>query len=271
MIDKFEDRQAITLTSQGLKLFAVFHLPLMKKAEKVPAVLFCHGFGGNKSGRYRLYVRLAERLAQVGIAALRFDFRGCGDSEGAFRDITIESQLQDAMIAAQFLLTHPQLDPDRFGLFGSSLGGSLATLLSTKLPQTKAIALLASPFDAKPWLDIKTSKQTTGNLQFDHEQQRICFLGEPLSAECIAQFASLDLTSALRQIPHLPLLLIRGQNDATVDKYHLEQYEKERKESEGQTKVLTLALSGHDFGEPKEQELLFNETVGWFEKYLEIT
>src|SRR5689334_8479689 len=125
MTNKFEERKTVTLLSQDLKLFGILHLPLLKNSEKAPAVLFCHGFGGNKSGRYRLYVRLAEKLSQAGIAVLRFDFRGCGDSEGAFGDITIETQVQDALAAAEFLLTHPSVDPNRFGIFGSSLGGAI--------------------------------------------------------------------------------------------------------------------------------------------------
>lgn len=266
MTHTFEDRQAITLISQGLKLFGVLHLPITKS--KSPAVLFCHGFGGNKSGRYRLYVRLAEKLSQAGIAVLRFDFRGCGDSEGAFRDISIESQLEDALIGTKFLLEHPQVNPKQFGIFGSSLGGTIATLLSAKVAQTKTIALLAPPFDAKPWFDIQASKQKSGNLQFDQEQQRICFLGEPLSADCLSQFASLNPTSSLKQISHLPFLLIQGQNDTTVGPYHLEQYEKVRAQAQGETKIIKLPLSAHDFGEPKEQEILFNETANWFRKYL---
>src|SRR5262245_53155 len=118
MISPHEDRQPITLFSGNQKLFGILHLPLTET--KVPAVLFCHGRGGNKSGKFRFYVELAELLTKAGIAALRVDFRGSGDSEGNFSDTTCTSQLDDARLAANFLCVHPAIDSSRFGLLGRS-------------------------------------------------------------------------------------------------------------------------------------------------------
>ncbi|MBS0655213.1 MAG: alpha/beta fold hydrolase [Verrucomicrobia bacterium] len=262
----YENRSAVTLLSEGCKIFGILHLPIAEReGQKFPAVLFCHGFGGNKSGRYRLYVRLAEQLAQNGIASLRFDFRGCGDSEGSFTDITISRELQDAKECISFLQAHPAIDQSRLGICGSSFGAAIACVIAA---QTKAIALLAPFFDAKPWQEIVTSGQKKGNLEYDAELQCIRFLGQPLSQECLQEFTSFDLKEPLEQIAHLPLLLVQGGNDATMGQYHAEQYSRQRKTAAGKTEIVHLPLSGHDFGDPKEQEILFKAVTDWFTSHL---
>lgn len=263
-----EERTAVTLLSGGRKIFGILHLPLAKDNRPFPAVLFCHGFGGNKSGRHRLYVRLAERLTSAGIAAFRFDFRGCGDSEGSFNDITIESQLQDAAECVTFLSKQSSIDISRFGICGSSLGGAIACLLAGQTPQTRAITLLAPFFDAKPWMDIQTSEQKKGNLEFDTKSGDVRFSGQLLSKECLKQFTAFSLKRPLAQIADRPLLLIQGCCDTTMGQYHIEQYKKERLSSLAPTEMVELPLSGHDFGDPAEQELLFDEATDWFKTYL---
>ncbi len=81
----------------GKQLIGIFHLPKTKK--KVPLVIFCHGFAGTKT---RLkYVKLARVLAKSGIASFRFDFEGCGDSEGDFKKITIKREVSDLAAAVR--------------------------------------------------------------------------------------------------------------------------------------------------------------------------
>ncbi len=267
-----EERQAITLVSHGLKLFCCLHLPLraLKRVsdtvlDQVPGVLFCHGFGGNKSGRYRLSVRLAEQLAASGIAALRVDFRGSGDSEGNFEDTTITSQLEDARIAANFLLSHNAVDPNRFGVLGKSFGGGIATLLAADIPQTKAVALIAPFFDAAPWNPLIQGKvHKKGELAFDEESHNISFAGHLLNKQCLAEILSLNLRDPLAKLAHVPFLLVQGEQDKILDMYHYEQYLSCRNESMAKTDILTLPASDHEFSHFQERELLISTTVNWF-------
>src|SRR5260221_3407228 len=97
-----EERQAVTLLSGNQKIFCMLHLPQRTDQEKFPALLFCSGFGGNKSGKYRLFVRMAEQLAKAGVAVLRFDYRGSGDSEGAFEATTVGRLLAERLTTAAF-------------------------------------------------------------------------------------------------------------------------------------------------------------------------
>ena len=100
-------------TSDGLKLQAVLHRPQGPGSR--PAFMVLHGFGGNKDGGGTIAsCRLLEKL---GYAALRFDFRGCGESEGPRgRTICLE-QVADVRNALTWLATQPGIDPARIGEF----------------------------------------------------------------------------------------------------------------------------------------------------------
>ena len=73
-----EMERKVTFPSGGLQLSGTLHLPTEARGPS-PAVAICHGFGGNSRGADR--VAFAAALAQAGHVVLRFDFRGCGESE----------------------------------------------------------------------------------------------------------------------------------------------------------------------------------------------
>lgn len=253
-----EIRSCVTLNSNGLKLFGVLHMPEKPLKARVPAVLFCHGFGGNKIGKFRLAVRQAEMLALAGVATLRIDFRGSGDSEGDFADTTIQTQLEDARAGLEFLLTHSQIDPNQIAILARSLGGAIATQLASEYPTIKALALWCPLFDAKPWF-IKHKGNTSEFL----------FMGQPLSHECIRQFAMLDTAKPLVRLESMPMLIVRACKDEILDSYHDEQYLASRKNA-GLTTHLELANSTHDFGNIPEQQILLEATTSFFKDAYEL-
>ena len=76
----------VSFKSEGKQLVGMLHLPDKKKA---PCVIMCHGYQGNKFGNHkRVFVKTARYFAKNGIASLRFDFLGCGDSEGRPEEVT---------------------------------------------------------------------------------------------------------------------------------------------------------------------------------------
>src|ERR1700722_17738329 len=145
---KFDHRESIVLENQGQKIFGILHRPVIP-SDKYPAVLICHGLAGHKTGKYRIYVIFAEMLAKVGIASLRIDFRGSGDSEGDFSDMTLTSEVSDALLSLDFLKTVQDVDADRIGIFGRSIGGTVAFMTVHRDPAKciKSIATWAPIFD----------------------------------------------------------------------------------------------------------------------------
>lgn len=103
--------------------------------------LFAHCFTCSKD--YKAVTHISRRLAVAGIAVLRFDFSGLGESEGNFSENNFSSNLRDILSAARFLEQHyqaPQL------LLGHSLGGTAMLRTAGELLSVKAVVTLASPF-----------------------------------------------------------------------------------------------------------------------------
>lgn len=115
----------VTIPSDGLKLSGVLQVPEQRAAnERRPAIIVLHGFGSNKDdGMVMLASRLFERLGYV---VLRFDMRGCGQSEGQRARVICLEQVADTRNAISFLQTRPEVQPDAIAVMGHSFGAAVA-------------------------------------------------------------------------------------------------------------------------------------------------
>ena len=108
---------------------------LQPKADTpVPAVLLLHGFASSRDEVGDMYKRLAASLADQGIASLRIDFRGWGDSAGGMENSTVDGQVADAEAAYNYLSDLDFVDHERIGLVGFSLGGGIAVYTAGEHP-----------------------------------------------------------------------------------------------------------------------------------------
>ena len=130
----------VTFNVQGEAVFGVLHMPGTIPA---PGIVMCHGFTGHKAETHRLFVTTARDLCAHGLVVLRFDFRGSGDSEGEFRDMTIAREIEDAQAAVRFLSNRVEVDAERVGALGLSLGGCVAACLSGR-EKLQALVLWAA-------------------------------------------------------------------------------------------------------------------------------
>ncbi len=117
--------EPVTFVSNGLRLAGVLHAPDGRApGERRPALLVLHGFGSNKDGGVALVA--ARLFAGLGYVTLRFDFRGCGESEGPRGRVICLEQVEDTRSALAYMATRPEVDPPRIGLFGNSFGAAVA-------------------------------------------------------------------------------------------------------------------------------------------------
>ncbi|MDY6788622.1 MAG: alpha/beta fold hydrolase [Candidatus Nanohaloarchaea archaeon] len=79
-------------------------------------VVFCHGLGSDKSG----YRRRAKQAVDRGFDAVRFDFRGNGESSGNFEKMNLTTRIRDLQTVLD------SVDSDNIGVYGSSFGGLVA-------------------------------------------------------------------------------------------------------------------------------------------------
>lgn len=108
----------------------------------VPAVLMLHGFASHKDEVGDMYKRLAAALAEQGIASLRLDFRGWGESAGGMENSTVQGMVEDAELGYSYLTSLDFVDDSRVGVIGFSLGGRIAIVSAAQHPdwyQTMAL------------------------------------------------------------------------------------------------------------------------------------
>ena len=104
--------------------------------------IFAHCFAGSRHTPGA--ARVSKQLTNFGIATLRFDFPGLGQSEGDFADTCFSQNVADIEAAADWLAQNysaPQL------LMGHSLGGAAALAAANNIPSLKAVATIGAPFD----------------------------------------------------------------------------------------------------------------------------
>ncbi len=127
-------------SAEGHDLKARLDLPV--DGEVLAYALFAHCFTCSKD--LKAVQNISRTLNQEGIAVLRFDFTGLGESQGDFSDTNFSSNVNDLIQAAQFLEENyaaPQL------LIGHSLGGAAVLMAAAKLESVKAVATIGAPAD----------------------------------------------------------------------------------------------------------------------------
>src|SRR5215475_3572978 len=114
----------VTLPSDAIVLSGVLHIPDDHKAgDKLPAFLVLHGFMGSKDESHAEIQ--AKMLCDWGYVALRFDFRGCGDSGGQKGYVLCMDQVADTRNALTWLAQRPEIDDKRIAVMGHSFGAAV--------------------------------------------------------------------------------------------------------------------------------------------------
>jgi pimeloyl-ACP methyl ester carboxylesterase len=116
--------QKVAFDSDGLRLAGVLGVPDgLKAGERRPALMFLHGFGSTKDAGG--CVETCRMLTGLGYVTLRFDMRGCGESEGEPGRIICLEQVADTRHAVTFLAGLPEVDAQRIGCMGASFGAAV--------------------------------------------------------------------------------------------------------------------------------------------------
>jgi pimeloyl-ACP methyl ester carboxylesterase len=141
--------EPVTLTSQPGSVKLVGTLSIPDGAGPFPAVVLLSDMGpqdrDTRQGSYRLFADMASFLARQGIAVLRLDDRGVGESTGSGLLATTADLVRDAQAALTYLRLRPSLDPARTGFIGHGEGGNVALLAAAQpLPPAFVVALAAA-------------------------------------------------------------------------------------------------------------------------------
>ncbi len=117
--------EKVSFTSKGLKIAGTVRVPAGVGArERRPVFMVLHGFGSNMNSTNVL--EPCAMLEKLGYVTLRFDMPGCGASEGERGLLICLDQVQATSDALTFLARHPNVEPDRIAVIGSSFGAAVA-------------------------------------------------------------------------------------------------------------------------------------------------
>jgi len=203
----------LLLRSEGLRLAAHLALPGVpaRAGGTMPGVVLCHGFPlgvGGAATSAATYPELADRIAgEVGWAALSFNFRGCGRSEGNF---SLRGWLADLGAAVDHLSQVEGIAG--VWLAGASTGGSLAIARAASDPGIRGVAALAARADFDDWAGHPR--------RFVEHAREIGIIREqsfPAAFDTWArELKEIRPLELVRHLPPRPLLVIHGSEDDYV-------------------------------------------------------
>lgn len=173
----------IEFYSDGSKIKGILYLPDDPgENEKIPGIVLCHGFAGVKE---LLLPPYAQAFSENGFAALVFDYRGFGESEGERGKLAPYFQVTDIRSALTFMQTQPQVDPDKLALWGTSFGGANAIVASAVDKRIKCLSVQLTFGDGE--------RVITGGLD-EQEKEKLLTMLHKLQVKGVTQNKSMQVT-----------------------------------------------------------------------------
>ena len=250
--------------NDGQLLAGVIEFP---DSEPVAFAVFAHCFTCSKD--LKAIVRVSRLLASLGIATLRFDFRGIGNSQGQFAESNFETNVADLMSAINWLAeSHAAARL----LIGHSLGGAAAMSVaalaapteSGPLSQLSALATLASPSCTAHLAEFLLSQNTDIELT---GQGDVVIGGRswPITMQLIKSLRQRDLENEIRQI-RMPHLILHSPEDKTVAWRHSQTL---LQQSGGLSSLISLDGSDHLLIKQKQDVTFVAQMIAtWAKRYV---
>lgn len=242
--------------TRGEKLAAVLDLPL---GEATAFALFAHCFTCGKD--IRAAKSISERLAAHGIAVLRFDFTGLGDSQGEFANTHFTSNVDDLVAAADHLRKNrkaPAL------LIGHSLGGAAVLAAAHRIAEARAVVTIAAPAD--PAHVTGLFKDDVGTIR-DKGEVDVRLAGRPFRIrreflDDIAEQMLMDRVANLKKA----LLIFHSPTDPTVGIDNASRIFTTAKHPKS---FVSLAGADHLLSKRTDAIYVANVVSAWVERYLD--
>lgn len=160
--------------------------------------------------------KISRAFQEKGVATLRIDVSGTGESGGAFEDSSFSTRIDDILSAAKFLTEN--FSAPAF-LLGHSISGTAALSAAKHMPHTKVIATLGSPADTRAVID---KFRANGDLKEEGDMFDINVLGRiyKIKPAFVDDMLAHDVASDTAGIADKKLIVFHAPNDKIVDVRH---------------------------------------------------
>lgn len=194
--------------AEGLALSARLEMPVDKKP--LAYALFAHCFTCTKN--LMAVTNISRALTAKGVAVLRFDFTGLGESEGDFADTNFSSNVQDLIDAAAHLEVHYEAPKI---IIGHSLGGAAVLMAAGNIPSVMAVATVGAPADPP---HVKHLFQNSLEEIEETGEALVSLSGRPftIKKQFVEDLEKTDLATRLKALKK-PLLILHSPQDEIVD------------------------------------------------------
>ena len=222
----------------GEKVSAAYH-----SADSDKWLFLCHGYGSNKENSYK---KRAERAVEEGFNAVRFTFRGNGESDGEFIDQSLSSRIKDLKSVIEYY------SPERIFLFGMSFGGKVV-LHATEDLDVEAL-VFKSPVlygsEMEKFHEVVKEKGT-----YTH------FADKTIDERFFEDFSKYSFEDASEEID-FPVAIFQGGDDSTVK---FERTAEAIKDMDTEVMLRKFEDETHFMTDEAEEKLL-DEIFWWLKK-----
>ena len=201
--------------------------------------------------------RISRILANLGIAVLRFDFTGLGNSEGDFAGTNFSTDIADVYAAVDFLRDNYQAASL---LIGHSLGGTAMLAAASQIDSVRAVATIASPSQPDHVLHhfgpalTRLEQGTAVSIEVAGQHYAI----EPQFLDDLRQY---DMRQRLANL-YKPALIFRVLHDDMVDSDNADEISEW---SQGPSRIVTLDEADHLLSNRNDALFVASEIATWFE------
>jgi len=233
--------KTVHFESDGYLLRGTLHLP---DVDHPPFIIGCHGLLADRQSPKQ--ISLGEALSQIGIAYLRFDHRGCGDSQGDINEAPLlPSRCRDLYHAMKAMKTYSFLGPI-LGLFGSSFGGTVVLASASEHPVPTLISY-AAPIRSRSIQPAVAKEIQARNEVSDRAATNFIF----------------DISESISAIRNA--IIIHGEHDEIVPLSHAREIYRIINEP----KQLIIYDNGdHRMSSEKHQKRFLGTCITWFKNHV---
>jgi len=220
--------------------------------------LFAHCFTCTKN--IKAVANISRALTRKGIAVMRFDFTGLGESEGDFSSTSFSSNVADLVAAAEFLSQKYQ--PPKI-LIGHSFGGTASLQAALEIPSAVAVATIGSPADPKHVRHLLGDAMKTIQTQGEAE---ILLDGRPfrIKKQFLDDLQDARIENSIRNLKRA-LLVLHSPVDRLVDIDHAARIFKTAKHPKS---FISLDRADHLMSDPADSRYVGAVIAEWAFKYI---